>query len=169
MTKTELDIIDSLSGTQSRRLLFTLLCVAKYWNAIHDLNNGWVNTSDKDVMRMANIKPSIRRQSSLLHQMRQAGYIQFSKKIDSLNIQIMFIDQYGEPMLHITDFRNLGNQYLRYCGEPYFQCAECGLVIKRNGNAQKYCSDCASGIYIKKTVESVMRQRANFQAKKLFV
>ena len=51
ITHNELKQIESLNGKQLRRLAFTLLCVAKYWNAVSDSNNNWVNTSDKEISR----------------------------------------------------------------------------------------------------------------------
>jgi hypothetical protein len=159
ITEAELQTVRSLDGKQLQRLAFTLLCVAKYWDAAQEKNNGWVNTSDKEIMKMANINTSIKRQSLMLHEMKNAGLLRFSKRVDSLNIQVKFIRANSPVAIHITDFRNLGNQYLLYCGEPYFQCANCGLTIKKKSNVHKYCSDCAAEMYIKKSVESVMRQR----------
>ena len=159
VTEEELRIIASLDGKQAQRLAFTLLCVAKYWNEAQPNNNGWVNTSDKDVMNMANIKTSVRRQRMLLHEMKKAGLISFSKRVDSLNIQVKFIRPDSPVKIHIEDFRNIGNQYLLYCGEPFIKCDLCGLTIKKKNNRQKYCPDCAAEMYIRKSVESVMGNR----------
>ena len=46
VTDRELSVIDSLSGVQLRRLAFTLLCVAKYANAVNGDIDYWVNTPD---------------------------------------------------------------------------------------------------------------------------
>lgn len=161
ITEAELQTIQSLDGKQLQRLAFTLLCVAKYWDATQPKNNGWVNTSDKEVMKMANINTSIKRQSLMLHEMKDAGLIRFSKRVDSLNIQVRFIKRNSPVAIHISDFRNIGNQYLMFCGEQYFQCANCGLTIRRKSNVHKYCPECAAEMYIKKSVESVMRKRNN--------
>lgn len=80
ITGEELAKIETLEGKQIRRLAFTLLCVAKYWDAASDRNNGWVNTSDKEIMQMANINTSIKRQSLMFAELRDAGFIRFSKK-----------------------------------------------------------------------------------------
>lgn len=161
VTEAELQTVRSLEGKQLQRLAFTLLCVAKYWDATQPKNNGWVNTADKEIMKMANINTSIKRQSLMLHEMKNAGLLRFSKRVDSLNIQVRFIRTNSPVAIHISDFRNLGNQYLLYCGEPYFQCALCGLTIKSKGHGLKYCPDCAAEMYVKKSVESVMRKRSN--------
>ena len=159
VTESEMVAIASLDGRQMQRLAFTLLCVAKYWNAVREKNNDWVNVSDKDIMGMANLRPSIKRQGQMFRDLRDAGLIRFSRRVDNLNTQVRFIDNASPAVLHITDFRNLGSQYSMYCGEPYFQCVQCGVVIKRNKNVHKYCPDCAAEMYIKKTVASVMRRR----------
>ena len=161
VTEAELDVIKSLNGKQLQRLAFTLLCVAKYWNLAQPNNNDWVNTSDKDIMKMANVSTSVQRQSLMLHDMNKADIIGFSKRVDSLNLQVKFIENKSPVKLHITDFRNLGSQYLMFCGESYFQCENCGITIKKRSNVQKYCPDCAAEMYIRKSVESVMRKRSN--------
>lgn len=158
ITRGEMETIHSLPGKQSRKLAFTMLCVAKYWDAVQPKNNGWVNTQDREVMAMANISTSIKRQNELLHEMRNMGLIGFSKRVDSLNIQVLFMDD-TEVCVGISDFRNLGNQYSLQCGEPFFQCAQCGLTIRKKNNAHKYCPQCAAEMYIRKSVASVARQR----------
>ena len=161
--RAELAKIDALPGKQIRRLAFTLLCVAKYKDLISPSNNHWATSKDKDIMQMANINTSIRRQSLLFAQLRDHGLIRFSKMIDNLNVQVTFIEDDGETALYIHDFRNLGYQYLQYCGEPYFTCVNCGLTVKEQtpskGRRQKYCPHCAVEIHTKQKVESVMRSR----------
>jgi hypothetical protein len=163
ITKRELETIADLRGTQLRRLAFTLLCLAKYWDAAHQRNNHWVNTQDKEIVQMANVNTSIRRQSLMFGQLRDAGLIKFSRKVDNLNVQVLFIDEESEPEMEVTDFRNLGYQYLMHYGGPYFACENCGLVTKMNdgqmGRPQKYCPGCAVEVQMKQKVNYVMRCR----------
>lgn len=161
ITKPEIEKINLMVGKQMRRLAFTLLCLAKYWDIINPQGDHWVNSKDSDIMRMANINTSIKRQSLMYYTLNEAGMIQFSKKVDNTNVRVCFIEQ-GDVALTITDFRNLGYQYLYYNGEPYFECQNCGITVKSEnttGRKQKYCKECASEIYIKQSVNSVMRQR----------
>ena len=141
---------------------FTLLCVAKYWDMVSKQNNHWVNTPDREIMQMANINTSIKRQSAMFAGIRDAGMIKFSKKIDNLNVQVTFIEP-GSTAIHIQDFRNLGYQYLKYYGGPYFDCVNCGLTVKcqepSRGRKQKYCPSCAIELHTKQKVDSVMRKR----------
>ena len=163
ITDTELNTIGKLNSVQTRRLAFTLLCLAKYWNEINKNNSYWVNNKDSEIMKLANINTSIKRQSLMYHTLNECGLIEFSKKVDNTNVRVCFVSD-GAVALSITDFRNLGYQYLKYCGEPYFECHNCGIVTKINnpikGCKQKYCKDCAVKIRMQQNINSVMRRRA---------
>lgn len=162
ITYEELERIETLGGKQIRRLAFTLLCVAKYWDAVSESNNHWVNSPDKEIMQMANINTSIKRQSLMFAELRDAGFIKFSKKIDNLNVQVLFMEP-GKTAIHIQDFRNIGYQYLKHYGAPYFECVNCGITVKiqepARGRRQKYCPSCAVELHMKQKVDSVMRRR----------
>lgn len=127
ITKPEMEVIDSLAGKQIRRLAFVLLCLSKYWNMVNEQNDCWVNSKDNEIMSFANINTSIRRQCAMYATLRELGLIQFSKKVDNTNVRVCFSTD-GEAAMTITDLRNLGYQYLKYHGEPYFECTNCGLI-----------------------------------------
>lgn len=162
VSDTEMDTIDRLNGRQLQRLAFTLLCVSKYWDSVSDTNNGWVNAPDTDIVKMANINTSIKRQSLMYGQLKDLGLIKFSKRIDNLNVQVLFSDN-NEPVLRIHDLRNLGYQYLKFHGEPYFECENCGITVKiqepNKGRKPKYCKECAAAVHTAQKVNSVMRHR----------
>lgn len=162
ISKPEMDKIDALEGKQIRRLAFTLLCLAKYWRIVIPNNDYWVNNKDNEIMSMANINTSIKRRSLMYWTLRECGLIQFSRKVDNTNIRVCFVEE-GEPILHITDFRNLGYQYLKFHNEPYFECQCCGITTKMSnptkGKKQKYCKSCAAEVAMRQRVNSVMRSR----------
>lgn len=165
VTKPEMERIDALSGRQLRRLAFTLLCVAKYRNATSDEPNMWVNTPDKDIMKMANINTSIKRQCAMFATLRDAGMIRFSNRVDNTSVEVLFAED-GDEALAVRDYRNLGYQYLMYHGEDYFVCEECGITEKctatnHGGRKRKYCPSCAARIRMKQSIDSVMRGRAS--------
>lgn len=165
ISKAEMDRIDSLPGKQTRRLAFTLLCLAKYWDLVNPNGDHWVNSKDCDIMRMANIRTSIKRQSLMYHNLSEEGMIQFSKKVDNTNIRVLFISPGGDTAMEITDFRNLGYQYMKFHGEPYIECQNCGITTRiehynpARGNRQKYCRECAAEIALQQRINSVMRKR----------
>lgn len=162
VTAQELSKIDELNGKQIKRLAFTLLCLAKYWDLATGSNSHWVNSKDSEIMHMANINTSIKRQSIMYRMLNEAGMVSFSKKVDNTNVKVCFISD-GEAAIKISDFRNLGYQYMKYCGEPFFECQNCGVTSKYNnpsrGRKQIYCKDCAVEVAIRQRVNSVMKYR----------
>lgn len=154
ITRSEMKVCESLPGKQMQRLMFTLICLAKFYNSINEQGNGWVNKPDKEIFGLANIVTPIRRQSLMLNDLRESGFISFSKKVDNVNIRVDCLSSDSEVVMRITDYRNLGYQYMKYHGEPYFECSSCGLMIKRITNNQKYCPQCATQLNIKKTVQN---------------
>jgi hypothetical protein len=132
-----------------KRLAFTLLCLAKYKNAINSKNNDWVNYKFKDIFKMANINATQKEQGFMIHDLRNLGLIKMNKIVDNLSINVCYIDKNKTPenVLKITDFRNLGYEYLLYCGEKFFRCENCGILTRKNSTNDKYCKDCKS--YIK--------------------
>lgn len=166
ITKGEMGFIDSIESAQARRLAFTLLCIAKYYDAVRETNNHWVSTKDSLVMAMANVKTSMKRQCALFRQLNEIGFLEFAKRVDNISTRICFLDKEGgsdEVVFEVTDFRNLGYQYLMYKGEPFHKCENCGLVTKidnpRKANYLKYCKECALKIAVRQRVNSVMKQR----------
>lgn len=146
ITKRELDVIESVSGQMLRRVLFTLVCLAKYSNAINKDNNNWVNSDYRTIFTLANINNAYQRRLLMLNDLSNLGLVRFSKKVDNTNIMIPFVDEEGKAIVHVSDFRNLGNQYMRLYDHNYIECANCGLVVKRHSNRQQYCRECAAEI-----------------------
>ena len=149
ITKSEMQRIQSLNNRLLEKLLFTMLCVAKYYNLKNKKNNGWVNLPDKDVIELANCKYVRKRAISKLNlcinQLFVAGLLDLPLRCDNLNYRVTFIseDSDDEEELFVSDFRNLGYEYLLYCGENYIRCAECGILTHGTDNGdKKYCSKC---------------------------
>lgn len=164
ITETELTTIrEKLKSSPQQRLAFVLLVMSKYWDTVNPDNNHWVNTSDKDIMNMACIRTSIKRQSEMFSKLREVGLIKFASRVDSLNTKVLFQSD-GDIAMEISDLRNLGFQYLNHFGGDFYECKNCGLICKRehanSGRKPVYCHDCARDIAISNRVNSVMRQRS---------
>lgn len=155
----ELSAVSGVSGTRQQRLLFTLICLAKYENAVRSNRSNWVRTEIKQIMALANIVTSSTVQMQLFADLHDAGMIAYAKRVDDLSVRVLCIDD-DEQAMFVSDFRNLGNQYTLHRGGPFMLCEECGLVIRKKSNSQKYCPSCAGEMYTKHSIESVRRQRA---------
>lgn len=151
--KSEIDLCKTIRSVQRQRLLFTLICLARLANMIKPENNNWVNRNDKEIFTLANVKTVQTKQSLLLNDLMIAGLISFSKKVDNINIRVECIDNDGEIAFEVSDFRNVGNQYMKHVKGNYIECQSCGLVVPRTGNRQKYCTKCAGEVNRQKARE----------------
>jgi hypothetical protein len=157
ITKKELDVIKNIKNKRLERLLFTMLCICKYSNYINIKNNNWVNQNFKEIFKMANIKVTTENQCHLIYNLKELGLLKLSNKIDNLNLQVQIVDNdiNSEVVLKITDYRNLGFQYLAYIEDGYIKCEICGCVVKKTGNKMKYCQECA----YKKNIENTKKNK----------
>lgn len=153
ITKSEMAKIKELSGSTRQKVMFSLVCIAKYHNAIHSNNNNWVNSSMAEIFSASNVSAPQKSQASYLNDFIRLGYISTSRVVDNTNLNVKIIDDSSEEELSLTDMRNLGNQYMWYCGGKYFKCNECGAVIKRMSNSQKCCKKCSYIAHLNKLKE----------------
>lgn len=161
ITQSELDKIAELHNVKYEKLLFTMLCYAKLYNTISENNNGWVNTDIQELYRISRVTVKYRKDKFLfLNDIENTGLISFSNKNDNLNLKINFFDMYGESVLDIDDFRELGYEYLNYIGEGKFiRCFECNRLIRKTNNKCLYCNDCAKLIQNKQKHEWDIKYR----------
>ncbi len=143
VTKNELTAIKQIGNKKAEKLAFVLLVVAKFCNMRNEKNNGWVMVDKYNVLPRARITGTVLARYSCFHALAERGLITYSKKVDSVNVRVEFIDNDSEIELLVTDFREFGYQYLMYRGENFIKCAECGVVTRATIHNKKYCKDCA--------------------------
>lgn len=142
VTKSEINIIQSVKGKSRQKVLFTLLVLAKYYNAVSDKNNNWTNLEYKKIFKLANVQLSIQNQALLVNDLYNCGFVNVSKNVGKPNIQVNFVDNEFDAVLTITRLKDLGKEYLMFCGEDYIRCQKCGTLVKNYRNTNKYCKTC---------------------------
>lgn len=55
ITQNELEKITELPGLLLQRLMFTLLCLSKYGNAVNPKNNSWVNRDVREILALSRL------------------------------------------------------------------------------------------------------------------
>ena len=142
VTKSEMEIIQSVKGKSRQKVLFTLLILAKYYNAVSDKNKNWTNLEYKKIFKLANVQLSIQNQALLINDLYNCGFVNVSKNVGKPNIQVNFVDNESDDVLTITRLKDLGKEYLMFCGEDYIRCQKCGTLVKNYKNTNKYCKTC---------------------------
>ena len=144
ITKSELKTISGIGNPNKERVMFTILCLAKFGIARNPQSNGWVNTDSKEIFKMARVSCKAKERELYIGDLCDRGLLELPKRNDNVSLRVTFIDD-GEEELFISDFRELGYEYLKYNGENFIRCAECGILTRGNKNRTKrYCKDCAA-------------------------
>lgn len=144
ITKAEFAKIAELQDQLLEKLAFTLLCLAKLYNLRNPNNNSWVNNEVREVFKLARISCRTDDMYEYLCELEYEGYLESPKRNDNLSNRVTFAEADGEKILLVSDFRELGYEYLKYRGGNYIRCAECGLLVKGNqARTKKYCQKCS--------------------------
>ena len=158
VTQRELQTIRGIDGIRRQRVAFALLALAKYENLAHEENHDCVSFRHKDVFSMANVKVSVTEQYLLLNDLKAMGLLKYNKRVDNLNVRVLYAEPDGEPVLEIHDMRNLGFQYMRYLGGGFIECKACGAVTPRKSPRQLFCAECSK-------LENAKRSLAHYHKK----
>lgn len=143
ITRTEMDTISSIHNELLERLMFTMLCLAKLNNLKNPNNNGWVNFPTKEIFTLARIGCSLKERYVKIAKLKQLNLLELPKRNDNLNCRVTFINDDDDEVLFISDFRELGYEYMFYCGGNFIRCGECGILARNSKNGlKKYCNKC---------------------------
>ena len=145
ITQKELDTIKEIKNPARERLAFTLLVIAKFNNLKSETNNNWINYSMDVYFNLARVTCKVDDRPYIIYDLKELGLVEVSKKITRFNIRITFVDNESDPVLKITDMRELGYQYqnlgpkskiklCKRCGKPY--------KVKYSKGGSPYCTDC---------------------------
>ena len=145
ITKKELDVIDQVDGIMYQRVLFTMLCLAKYQNAKNGDDMDWENFEISSVFKLANNTATNERKGKILGKLIRDGYIDPDHRAASSSYRLTFVDHKDDDVvLYIDDFRDLGYQYEKYKGGQFGVCKICGRLfrLKKKINNPTHCNDC---------------------------
>ena len=144
ISESEIEAIGALDGWMIKRVMFAILCLAKYHNEINPDNNNWANQDQKTIFALANVQVTVRRQALIINDLWQRGYIGYGKRVDNVNIRVNIVDDTSPTEIFVTDMRDLGNQYMAHFGKKFIFCHVCGRMTKQRSNGQKFCPACSN-------------------------
>ena len=163
ITENEMNIIQGVGSKAEQRLLFTLVCIAKYNYLVKPESNGWVNTPDSEIFRMARLTSDLLTKEGYLGDMIDRGYLENSRSNSKTSVRVTFLDNESPIVLKVDDFRELGYEYKLYCGEKYIRCHNCNIPIRKTKHNKIYCKKCS--IEIKKEKDRIRMLNSRKQNK----
>lgn len=137
ITQREIDEIGLLQDFKLQKLAFTCLVIAKMNKMIYD--HPWINISNNDLRRLANLKHKGSKYINLLiHDLYISSYVTLSRKAksDSFRYEKIYDD---EVVCNVTFLSDLGYWWEYINGEKYSVCDECGRIYKPASLTQRYC------------------------------
>lgn len=140
----EMALVDAQKTLAERRLLFTLIVLAKHQNDRREDESGWVNYPMAELLRFACNSGDSKRGLECIHHFYQSGYVILRPGIGKLSLQVKCLANEGEVVMELDDLRAIGYEYMNYHNLAKFtRCADCGLLFKQNKQCnRKYCENC---------------------------
>ena len=92
ITQSEITIIHNIKEKRTRKVMFTLLVLAKYYNQVNERNHNWVNTPLNMIFKLANSQMKILDQTLIINELYTLGLINISRNVGKFNIAVNFID-----------------------------------------------------------------------------
>ncbi len=146
--KDEMDKIKTIDNFRLEKLAFTLLVYSKIYNQMNCNSTNWVNAPLKDIFKDAKITVKKADQDIMIHKLKNLELVHIPKKVDCINIKLLYAYDNGEVAFEISDFRDFVLNYDRYFNtDKYGYCKNCNKIMKVNNNKQKYCDECAKEIW----------------------
>lgn len=117
ITNNEIKLIKELKDKTLERIMFTLICLAKYFDLINSKNNHWVALDIKAIFYISGLKRTKLDQMKILRRLKELDYIEFSKNIVSNSLRIKAIEKLknykdkNENVIYVKEFKNLCKLY----------------------------------------------------------
>lgn len=160
ITKAEIALIESYDDKKTQQVMFILLVYAKITNKLNNNESYWLNQSITNIMKEAKVSNG-QKKTDILYNLKQTSAITNTVKVNGKGIKVNYAYEDSEEGLVIENFDGVIYQWLKYKGERWKRCSECGkwIKIKSKTCAPKYCKEC------KKIVDKETKKRYYYNKK----
>lgn len=151
ITKKEVDLLSEVEDAKSRKVLFTLLVLARAVKKSYTRREkeGHVESSRyyiknsylPDVVRLVGMsRVTITQVCYVIYDYKHLfGFYPPEREVTEL----LYADHYGEPYFEIKDLENVSKFYNIMFAKKDASCPICNKPFTKASNSQKYCDDCA--------------------------
>lgn len=142
ITESEISYLKTLNSFKKQKLMFVIICLAKWRNANYIYINNGSSIKVSDLFDIAKIKCTKKEQFKILHELNDCLFIDVQLK-PMLKCMIPIIDNSSKPVITF----DIDDDFI-FHWENYIlpHCEICGKPFERRSNRQKYCSDCAKKV-----------------------
>ena len=149
ITKSEIDVITSLSNIKQEKTMFVLLAVAKYFNALNGKNYNAAFLTNADICKMARVTIPTRERDEFMQFAYDKELLFRHTWCDSTIKKLTFVscDDNDKIVLKLGegDFKDLAYTYLAHMSPDKFKrCFRCKKWIRGSNKENQLCSECKS-------------------------
>lgn len=144
-TQEEIDCIQSLNNLRYEKIMFVLLCTAKFQQIVHGYTDGLIYYNITQVFKDARVSVSKNNRENILHELLKINFIKLPYKNDSKCLFVTIIDNENKPKYEILphDCNELAYFYMKISGDKKInRCKKCNKLIKINKRYGNLCPDC---------------------------
>ena len=139
LTEDELNIINKAVYRKERKVLFALYALAK----IYSPALGWINCSEADIFKCANVHATYKEKLQILHALYNDGLIEINHMIDKSGYRVELMPD--SPIAFKTkELKDFGKQYLLLTNKSLRVCPVCGKLYKDPDDVLGKCKRCLS-------------------------
>lgn len=151
ITEAEIELLHKLEDRKERKLLFTLMCLARFNNLCYKNTYNKIYNKSSDVIKLSNIRGVAKSDlHKTYHSLRVKGLIDFFGKGEESNkIVVKCLYENSEKILDIVKLEDLGNLIedelkIMFDGYKRCECEDCGKAYKpkEKDYSSKYCEKC---------------------------
>lgn len=151
--KSEYDLIETLETKREKKLMFTLIVLARF-----SRHKGWVSESYSNIFKLANVHCSVKEKAVLMYNLSKQELIRTSKismnQPTSIHVNVLSKDD-KEIFYKVTNINSLGNTYFMSLNpKKYALCECCNRLIVKTANNMKYCKKCANKISLQRSIDT---------------
>lgn len=134
----DIDIIDKLPNIECKKVLTSIIVLCKIK---HRTTGGkYVNIKYSRLSRTSHIK-STSKIRDILHELVNQKIINIC--INGAIEYLGDITDDDEYLFIVKDFDNIGLYIMNYINHRYIECEECGKMMRKKNNSNKFCNECA--------------------------
>lgn len=143
ISRSELEKIQAIGNIRQEKILFVLLCMAKFQAVAFGFKDNFVTIKIPELFKTARVSVPSREREAILYQLKKLGYIKFPQRVDSQGLFVTLDADDGETIkLGEAECDELAYTYLQLTDQGKItHCEKCGRLIKRTKLA--LCKDCA--------------------------
>lgn len=144
ITKSEMDVIQSFNDIKKEKIVFVLIALAKYFNALYGNDRDCCFAKTRDIFKYARVVIPASERDYYLHFAYESGVLLPNFSVGS-NMQLVGVVSHNEEesalVLDEYDYKELAYAYLNYKDGGYKRCKECGAWFKTKSSEPnlKYC------------------------------